>query len=141
MCNIYSAAASCGKPGDSSEQRYRATTDGPKSPPDRLSIKVRVDGDDETAARDLSFEGRDAWALTQLLEASNSGCTPIDNPAPRWSHYIYKLRRAGIVIETIHEAHGGPFAGYHARYVLRSRIRVIEISDTQRPHLSSGVRP
>ena len=32
----------------------------------------------------------------------------------------------GIVIETIRETHGGPFAGQHARYVLRSLITILE---------------
>lgn len=52
---------------------------------------------------------------------------PIDNPAPRWSGYVHKLRKAGIVIETIRESHGGPFAGEHARYVLRTEITILEI--------------
>jgi hypothetical protein len=135
MPDIHSAASS-GKPSKTGVRRPRAMTDGPKSPPDRLTIKVRVSGDDEADARDLSFEGRDAWALTQLLNAGGLGCTPIDNPAPRWSHYVYKLRRGGIDVETIHEAHGGPFAGHHARHVLRSRVRVLELNDPKRPYLS-----
>ena len=36
------------------------------------------------------------------------------------------FRKAGIVIETIHERHGGPFAGQHARYVLISIITILE---------------
>jgi hypothetical protein len=77
----------------------------------------------------ISVEGRDAWALLQLIEVGDAGCTPIDNPAPRWSHYVWKLRRAGFVIETVTEAHGGPFAGSHARYMLRSKVRVLELDE------------
>jgi hypothetical protein len=71
----------------------------------------------------LRLKGRDAWALDELIAAGDAGCTPIDTPGPRWSHYIFKLRRAGLEIETVTEAHGGPFKGTHARYVLRSRVR------------------
>ena len=73
-----------------------------------------------------TFAGRDAWALDQLLRAGETGCTPVDNPAPRWSHYVFKLRRAGIAIETITEKHAGPFAGHHARYVLRTPLAVVQ---------------
>ena len=73
--------------------------------------------------------GRDAWALQSLVRAGEGGCTPIDHPGPRWSHYVWKLRRAGIAIETIDEAHGGIFASYHARYVLRSRVQVVVAED------------
>ena len=73
--------------------------------------------------RQLQFKGRDAWALDELIGAGPLGCTPIDHPGPRWSGYVHKLRRAGLDIETITEAHGGPFKGHHARYLLRSRVR------------------
>ena len=71
---------------------------------------------------DITIKGRVRWALEQLLEAGPKGCTPIDNPAPRWSAYVFELRQSGIEIETIHEPHGGAFAGTHARYVLRSKV-------------------
>lgn len=67
---------------------------------------------------------REAWALDALLAAGPIGCTPITNPAPRWSGYIHRLRRNhGLHIETVTEAHHGEFAGHHARYVLRSVVR------------------
>lgn len=56
------------------------------------------------------------------MEAGAKGCTPITNPAPRWSGYVGKLRGYGVPIETIREKHGGEFAGTHARYVLRARV-------------------
>jgi hypothetical protein len=31
----------------------------------------------------------------------------------------------GVVIETVTEKHGGPYAGTHARYVLRSDVIVL----------------
>ncbi len=57
------------------------------------------------------------------------GCTPIDNPAPRWSAYVKNLRDAGIKIETIHEGHKGPFPGTHGRHVLKSSIEVVKPYD------------
>lgn len=73
--------------------------------------------------------GREAWALLQLIAAGERGVTPIDRPAPRWSAYVHDLRRLGIAIETVHEPHGGPFAGTHARYVLRSPVNVLEATE------------
>src|SRR5262249_11021095 len=73
----------------------------------------------------LTVPGRDAWALLELHRAGEAGCTPITHPGPRWSGYIHKLRKRGLRIETVTERHGGPFAGHHARYVLRSKVRLI----------------
>jgi hypothetical protein len=56
------------------------------------------------------------------MDAGERGCTPIDEPAPRWSGYVFNLRQMGLEIETVHERHGGPLTGTHARYVLRSRV-------------------
>ena len=81
---------------------------------------VELDGQLKT------IQGRDAWALSELISAGNAGVTPIDRPAPRWSQYIMKLRRAGFDIETIDEKHGGAFSGTHGRYVLHSQFRIIE---------------
>ena len=50
--------------------------------------------------RTLSFVGREAWCLRRLYNAGAKGLTTIDHPAPRWSHYVYKLRRAGLTIST-----------------------------------------
>ncbi|MDQ2065079.1 hypothetical protein Q9295_01735 [Xinfangfangia sp. CPCC 101601] len=66
------------------------------------------------------LKGRELWALEQLIHAGSTGCTPITEPAPRWSAYIHLLRKRGIPIETRHEAHGGPYPGNHARYVLKA---------------------
>jgi hypothetical protein len=58
--------------------------------------------------------------------ANDNGCTPIDHPGFRWSGYVYKLRKVGVVIETFRETHAGPVAGQHARYALRSLIIILE---------------
>lgn len=75
---------------------------------------------------EISQELANDLALAWMKAANDNGCTPIDNPGPRWSGYVHKLRKAGIVIETIREEHGGPFSGQHARYVLRSLITILE---------------
>jgi hypothetical protein len=78
------------------------------------------------AARILELKGRDAWALTELVRAGDLGCTPIDTPGPRWSGYVHKLRRRyGLDIVTVTEPHGGPYKGTHARYILRSVVRLL----------------
>lgn len=88
-----------------------------------LTVEI-LDGPEPVPIR---LAGRDAWALRELMRAGETGCTPIDHPGPRWSGYVHKLRRVyGIRVETIHERHSGPFPGRHARYVLRSRLRVVE---------------
>ncbi|QRG07907.1 hypothetical protein EZH22_05940 [Xanthobacter dioxanivorans] len=74
----------------------------------------------------LTVKGRMAWALHELVRAGELGCTPIERPAPRWSHYIFKLRKAGLAIETVDESHGGAYSGCHGRYVLRTPVLVIE---------------
>lgn len=66
--------------------------------------------------------GRVRWCLERLMRAETKGCTPIDDPAPRWSAYVHQLREDGFDIETITEPHGGDFPGHHARYVLRNKV-------------------
>lgn len=75
--------------------------------------------------RKMAFEGRDAWTLARLIEAGERGVTPIERPAPRWSGYVHRLRQAGLTIETIREPHSGTYPGQHARYVLRTPVRVV----------------
>jgi winged helix domain-containing protein len=75
----------------------------------------------------LDLAGREEWALSHLIAAGDEGCTPIDTPGPRWSDYVFKLRRRGIDIATITEVHGGPYAGHHARYVLRSKVERLSL--------------
>lgn len=80
--------------------------------------------------RFANLTGREAWALLELIKAGERGCTPLNNPAPRWSGYIFDLRHDhGINIETVTEAHGGQFKGTHARYVLRDAVEIVEVQD------------
>lgn len=77
----------------------------------------------------VEAKGRDAWALDKLSEAGPKGCTPIEQPAPRWSAYVFNLRGLGVPIETLHEPHGGEFSGTHGRYVLRALVTRLGGSD------------
>jgi hypothetical protein len=91
--------------------------------PVSLTVRARI-GDDHGPM--VTVRGREAWALLALMAAEERGCTPIDTPGPRWSGYVHDLRKLGVVIKTIRERHGGAFPGDHARYVLRSRITVLD---------------
>ena len=70
----------------------------------------------------ITITGRERWALECLIASREGGCTPIENPGPRWPAYVFDLRAMGVVIETRTETHGGPFAGHHARYILASNV-------------------
>lgn len=77
----------------------------------------------DQATFQVVVSGRVRWALECLMEAGALGCTPIENPGPRWSGYVHDLRELGVQIETVTEPHGGPFKGTHARYVLHSLVQ------------------
>ncbi|GHE79533.1 hypothetical protein GCM10019059_42530 [Camelimonas fluminis] len=85
------------------------------------AITVRKDIDSPAK----TYKGREAWALGRLIAAGERGCTPIEQPAPRWSHYVFQLRKSGLDVETVNEKHGGAFSGMHARYVLRTPLQVL----------------
>lgn len=94
----------------------------------RLTITVRI----LPSGQPIKVVGREAWALRSLAAAGAAGCTPIDHPGPRWSAYVLDLRGMGFLIDTVHEAHGGPFPGTHARYILRSGVEILDASDDRR---------
>jgi hypothetical protein len=73
----------------------------------------------------VTVKGRPKWALDALIEAGARGITSMENPAPRLAGYVHLLRGMGVPIETIHEPHGGEFAGHHGRYVLRAQVRPV----------------
>lgn len=88
---------------------------------DKQALTFILERDGESRAFVLA--GRDAWTLTRLIAAGANGVTPITEPAPRWSAYVFNLRRMGLSIETRHESHAGPFPGTHARYILHDDVR------------------
>ena len=53
----------------------------------------------------IYVKGRDEWALRELMSMGELGTTPIANPAPRWSSYVFNLRRLGRESRPIQ---GGP---------------------------------
>ena len=109
--------------------RVSNSTPRPSTAKRRIAFNV-TEGED---VRTITPAGRDAWALGELITAGTAGCTPIDNPGPRWSGYVHKLKRIhGLDIETITEMHGGDYAGKHARYVLRSRVTFADPADAAR---------
>src|SRR5687768_5083972 len=77
--------------------------------------------------RELRFVGREAHTLSQLIERGSKGLSSVEQIGPRISHYTMKIRRAGIVVETVKENHAGAFNGWHGRYVLHTPLRVVEI--------------
>jgi hypothetical protein len=88
---------------------------------DCIRLKYRLNDNER------EVKGRYAWTLAALIDAGEKGVTPIERPAPRWSHYVDILRdRDGLDIETVEIRHGGPFKGWHGRYVLRSPVQEIE---------------
>jgi hypothetical protein len=76
----------------------------------------------------VTIKGRYARCLQTLIQAGQKGASPaIDDPMPRWGHYVFWLRKNySVSIETVTEKHGGPYAGTHARYVLHSAVTVLK---------------
>lgn len=70
----------------------------------------------------LTLTKRAEFFLEEMLAAGSEGITTIDYPGVRVGDAIFKLRKAGVVIDTAYEQHGGEFSGSHGRYLLRSRI-------------------
>ncbi|WP_222134701.1 winged helix domain-containing protein [Rhizobium redzepovicii] len=92
----------------------------------RTRMRVQIMDKGNPVSTPITVIGRDAWTLQTLIDAGARGFSSIERPAPRTSHYIFKLRRFGFAIETITETHGGTYPGHHARYVLHSDVRVLE---------------
>ena len=84
-------------------------------------MKLNVELED---GRQIRLTGRQAWALAQLKAAGEQGVTTLERPALRWSSYVHRLRQKGVAIDTEMTDHGGPFAGRHGRYRLRSAVRI-----------------
>ena len=83
----------------------------------------QVEPDHGGPAFTVYLRGRQAWALDRLAEAGPKGCTPKDEPAPRWSSYVHILRGHGVPILTHRRRHGGAFPGVHGVYTLAARVR------------------
>lgn len=87
--------------------------------------RAKVTFESEDGPVTVALSGRKLWAFRELHSAVLKGITSLENPAPRLSGYIHGLRGDGFNIETVREPHGGPYAGQHGRYFLRSRILAV----------------
>lgn len=90
--------------------------------PQKLKARFRVTEGPHT--RDLVFVGQTCRALQSLILAGQKGVTAqeLSSWALRLAHYVLELRKVGLNIEMIREAHAG---GWHGRYVLHSDVRLL----------------
>lgn len=94
----------------------------------KFQLTVLVHPGDAAHERRIIVAGRAGWALKELAKAGQRGCSAADFPAGlRLAHFVYLLRHEHqLVVETEHEAHGGPFPGSHARYRLHTPVSIEE---------------
>ncbi|MEO0357816.1 MAG: hypothetical protein AAF386_05895 [Pseudomonadota bacterium] len=90
----------------------------------KRKAQITAKNDDDSIHK-FTATGRVLWALERLKEGP---CTSIEQPAPRWSDYVFRLRGEGVVIETEHRKHGGPYPGTHAVYHLKSDVTISEVT-------------
>ena len=100
--------------------------------PTLTALVLPPDASDGAPVRTLKLIGREAWCLSELVKAGHTGITSLGYPGARLSHYVFCLRRQGIVIDMTPEANGGTFIGKYGRYRLRSNVRVIESTSLDR---------
>ena len=67
---------------------------GARLPPSATSAKNEMAELDD--GRSVLVRGRAAWALTRL-KAEPTGCSVFDIRAPRWSSYVHRLRKLGLL--------------------------------------------
>lgn len=92
----------------------------------RLEITASVQ-EPSGDVRSIACCGQVARTLRALAEAGPRGVTSLEIStwALRTSHYVFILRRRhSLDIETVREQRAGDFPGTHARYVLRSQVRL-----------------
>ena len=103
---------------------FRSTPLG-RASGDVTRIVARIGDSPDAPVRE--FSGRCAWMLNELVKAGARGVTTLEMPAPRVSHYIFRLRRDGVAIETRRENHSGAYSGNHGRFILAVPVAVLEI--------------
>jgi hypothetical protein len=90
----------------------------------RLKIKARV------GELTFSCNGREAETLLKLIEVGPRGITPMDShrsgPPFRLAAYVHDLKRMGVPIDCVLEAHAG---GRHGRYRLTGNVVIMERND------------
>ncbi|RVD55974.1 MAG: hypothetical protein EOS30_09865 [Mesorhizobium sp.] len=81
----------------------------------------------EPEGRIIKLDGRAAWMMRELVKAGKRGVTTLELPTGvRVSHFILLLRKAGFVISSPRESHGGPFPSTHSRYSLETEVTIVE---------------
>lgn len=90
----------------------------------KLSVTACIMPDD----RAFTVKGRIAETLLALVDAGPRGITSLEAFKAGWAvrlaAYVHRLRSdCRLAIETRREPHGG---GNHARYVLNSRVELID---------------
>ncbi|WP_085043801.1 winged helix domain-containing protein [Ensifer aridi] len=91
------------------------------------NIQVNILNDNnEPCGLPVTLVGREAFTLRKLLDAGDRGISSLDHVGIRLSHYVMKLRRAGITVETVPTEHGGDYPGVHGVYKLRSQLSVLK---------------
>jgi len=95
----------------------RYAIEAPRAPADLVEMMAPV-----PEILPLTLTKRAEFFLEEMLEAGAEGITTDAYPGVRVGDAVFKLRKAGVVIDTAYEQHGGEFAGHHGRYILRSKI-------------------
>ncbi|MDL2408740.1 hypothetical protein PY650_24475 [Rhizobium calliandrae] len=91
----------------------------------KLKIKVRKVSD----GSEMFVHGREAQTMQLLIKNGDQGISSLHHPGIRLSHYIFKLRSYGFLIETVNTPHSGDFPGHHAVYRLKSEVMVLQCDD------------
>jgi hypothetical protein len=108
---------------DNDKENVTGGTSAIKSGPHLIACVLPPEGGE---AREIKVTRRIAWCLHELVRAGTQGITSLSYAGARLSHYIFCLRRQGIVIDVAREPNIGAFGGTHGRYRLKSRVRIIK---------------
>jgi hypothetical protein len=87
----------------------------------KCNDKVRIIRDD--GGPTFTVSGQNAKAIRALVLAGEQGVTALEVAtwAYRFAAYCHELRKQGLDIETLREAHNG---GWHGRHALRTLVRL-----------------
>lgn len=95
----------------------------PATAPKISTVSVRIEPDGPV----VKLDGRAAWMMRVLIQVGPKGVTTLELPTGvRVSHYILLLRKAGFIISSAREAHGGPFPSSHSRYRLETVVTIVD---------------
>jgi hypothetical protein len=89
--------------------------------PAKFTDRLRIVLDD--GALSFTVSGQTAKAMRALVLAGKQGVTALEVAtwAYRFAAYCHCLRKHGLDIETVREAHEG---GWHGRHVLHTAVRL-----------------